>query len=68
MGQMVGCLVKICIDMNKVFYIITVFVTILLLWPLIIISKETWNKIGRSIDDFFGVKSKHYKNYVDKKY
>ena len=32
--------------------------------PFMIIDKEGWNAFGRKVDKFFGVESKHSKNYA----
>lgn len=49
--------------MKKIIYYIVVFFIIIFGFPFIILNKDRWNKFGRSIDNFFGIQSKHTKNY-----
>jgi hypothetical protein len=49
--------------MKKVLYYILVPIVFLIGIPFIIIDKEKWNRFGRKFDRFFGIESKHTKNY-----
>lgn len=53
--------------MKKICYILVVLVYILFAWPLMFISRDKWNEVGRKIDYHFGVKSPHTKNYENNK-
>ena len=49
--------------MKKMIYYIVVFLMIIFGFPFMIFCRNKWNKFGRSIDNFFGIQSKHTKNY-----
>ena len=49
--------------MKKMIYYVVVFLVALLGFPFMIFCRERWNRFGRSIDNFFGIQSKHTKNY-----
>lgn len=53
--------------MKKFCYILSVVMYTLFVWPLIFIKKDKWNEIGRKIDYYFDIKSKHTKNYEKEK-
>ena len=54
---------KIKYPMKKIIYYIVVFIMIIFGFPFMIFYKDRWNKFGRSIDNYFGVQSRHTKNY-----
>ena len=49
--------------MKKMIYYVVVFLVVLLGFPFMIFCRDKWNKFGRSIDNFFGIQSKHTRNY-----
>ena len=48
---------------KTLYYILLPFLFVFGL-PFMIIDKEGWNAFGRKVDKFFGVESKHSKNYA----
>ena len=50
-------------QMKKICYIFVVLMYILFVWPLMFISIDKWNEVGRKIDNYFGFKSPHTKNF-----
>ena len=49
--------------MKKICYIFVVLMYILFVWPLMFISIDKWNEVGRKIDNYFGFKSTHTQNF-----
>jgi hypothetical protein len=50
--------------MKKTLYYILLPLLFVFGLPFMIIDKEGWNAFGRKVDKFFGVESKHSKNYA----
>lgn len=50
--------------MKKILYYILLPFLFVFGLPFIIMDKEGWNAFGRKVDKFFGVESKHSKNYA----
>lgn len=49
--------------MKKILYYICIPIIVVIGIPFMIINKNKWNRFGRRVDKFFGVESKHTKNY-----
>ena len=52
--------------MKKIVYYIVVTIICIVGLPFSFFFKEKWNEFGRSIDNFFGVKSRHTKMWEEK--
>lgn len=49
--------------MKKIIYCIVVFLMIIFGFPFMIFCRDGWNRFGRRVDKFFGIQSRHTKNY-----
>ena len=49
--------------MKKILYYIVVTIVCIFGLPFSFLFKEKWNEFGRSIDYYFGVKSRHTRNW-----
>jgi hypothetical protein len=51
--------------MKKVVYYIVVTIIYIVGLPFSFFFKEKWNEFGRSVDRFFGVKSRHTRRWEE---
>lgn len=49
--------------MKKLVYYIVVPIIVVIGFPFALLFRDKWNEFGRSIDKYFGVKSKHTRNF-----
>ena len=49
--------------MKKILYYIILPILVLVGLPVMIFNREAWNRFGRKVDKYFGVESRHTKNY-----